>query len=346
MRKFELCFSFPDEDGHYLLPDLLDKQQPAEAEDFQPTSCLNFRYEYPVLPEGLLPRFIVRTHVLSAGQPRWRTGVILHFENCRALVMADKQGKKVNIRIDGPPAGRRRLLAVIRSDFDTIHAYFTFKPREMVPLPQYPEVAVPYEELLAFEANGVKEFPKMATGAVFMLGVQDLLNGVDLEGTRRAEPVRGRGEPEILVFLSYSHKDDELRAGVGHPPQNLPTSGPYQTLARPPDHRRPGVAGEIDANLERANIILLLVSADFIASDYCYDSEMKRALERHKAGQARVIPIFVRTVAEAIWQKSPFAKLQPLPQDGKAVKLWEDRDAAWSQVADGIEKVIIELQEH
>jgi internalin A len=346
MRKFELCFSFPDEDGHYLLPDLLDKQQPAKVEDFQPTSCLNFRYEYPVLPEGLLPRFIVRTHVLSAGQPRWRTGVMLHFENCRALVMADKQRKKVNIRIDGPPAGRRRLLAVIRSDFDTIHSYFTFKPQEMVPLPKYPEVAVPYQELLAFEANGVKEFPKMATGAVLMLGVQDLLNGVDLKGARRGEPVRGRAEPEILVFVSYSHKDDELRQELGTHLKIFQRQGLIKLW-----HDRLITAGQewrgqLDQNLERAQVILLLVSADFIASDYCYDIEMKRALERHKAGQARVIPIFVRMVGEAIWQKSPFAKLQPLPQDGKAVKFWKDRDAAWSQVADGIEKVIKELQEH
>ncbi len=93
MRRFELCFSFPDEEGHYLLPDLLDKQQPVAVEDFQPDACLNFRYQYPILPEGLLPRFIVRTHVLSAGQPRWRTGVILKFEGNRALVKADRQDK-------------------------------------------------------------------------------------------------------------------------------------------------------------------------------------------------------------------------------------------------------------
>ena len=84
MRRFELCFSFPDEEGHYLLPDLLDKQEPKAAAAFRPAACLNFRYHYPILPEGLLPRLIVRTYVLSTGQPRWRTGVILHFEGCRA----------------------------------------------------------------------------------------------------------------------------------------------------------------------------------------------------------------------------------------------------------------------
>jgi internalin A len=80
MRKFELCFQFQEDENRYLIPDLLDKQQPPEAEDFDRAACLNFYYQYPVLPEGLLPRFIVRTHVLSTQQRRWRTGVILEFE--------------------------------------------------------------------------------------------------------------------------------------------------------------------------------------------------------------------------------------------------------------------------
>ena len=64
MRKFELCFGFPEEDGHYLIPELLDKQQPEEGAAFKPEDCLNFQYHYPILPEGLLPRFIVRTQLL------------------------------------------------------------------------------------------------------------------------------------------------------------------------------------------------------------------------------------------------------------------------------------------
>ena len=63
-------------------------------------------------------------------------------------------------------------------------------------------------------------------------------------------------------------------------------------------------------------MILLLVSADFMGSDYCYDIEMTRALERHEANEARVIPIIVREVA---WHSAPFGKLQALPADGKVV---------------------------
>ena len=99
--------------------------------------------------------------------------------------------------------------------------------------------------------------------------------------------------------------------------------------------------GQIDAALERADLILLLVSANFIDSDYCYDVEVTRALERHDTGTARVIPIIVRACK---WQRAPFGQLQALPQDGRAVRLWRDRDSAWRDVADGIEKVLEELR--
>src|SRR5262249_3186032 len=130
MRKVELCFPFPDEDGGVLVPELLDKQQPEEAEAFDIVQCLNFGYRYPILPEGLLPRFIVRTYVLSAEQHRWKSGVILEFGGNRALVKADAQAKTVMINVSGPLSGRRRLLGIIRSDFEHIHRSFRFEAME------------------------------------------------------------------------------------------------------------------------------------------------------------------------------------------------------------------------
>jgi internalin A len=87
MRKFSLCFPFSDDMERYLVPELLGKEEPEEAAKFSPTDCLNFEYEYGVLPEGLIPRFIVRSHTLSRGQERWRSGVILAHEECKALVV-------------------------------------------------------------------------------------------------------------------------------------------------------------------------------------------------------------------------------------------------------------------
>jgi hypothetical protein len=86
-----------------------------------------------------------------------------------------------------------------------------------------------------------------------------------------------------------------------------------------------------------ARLILLLVSPDFIASDYCYDVEVRCAMDRHENGEAIIVPVILRRV---MWDQAPFAKLQALPTDGKPVKAWEDRDAAFENVARGIRAVV------
>ena len=345
MRKFELCFTFPEDEGRYLVPELLDKQQPKDAEQFQPEECLNFQYRYPVLPEGLLPRFIVRTHVLSTGQPKWRTGVILEFGDSRALVRADKEDKRVFISVQGPTSpGRRELLSVIRSDFDHIHQSFKFTPEEMIPVFAGAELLVPYKKLLVMERKNIKQFTEVAGEEVLEIDVQGLLNGVDLEGTRKA-PREERVDQGIRVFCSYSHKDEVLRAELD---THLKLLQRQSVIYLWQDRRIPPGGDwehEIHEELERADMILLLVSADFVASDYCYDIEVKRAMARHDAGEARVIPVVVRDVD---WHSAPFAKCQPLPKEGKPVakggrgKL--ARDSAWRNVAQGIALVAKELR--
>jgi hypothetical protein len=99
--------------------------------------------------------------------------------------------------------------------------------------------------------------------------------------------------------------------------------------------------GAINKNLEEAGVILLLVSADFLASRYCRDVEVKRAMERHEAGTARVIPVILRSVD---WHTAPFGKLEALPRDGKAVTSWKNRDEAFTDVARGIREAVKDLE--
>ena len=338
MKKFELCFSFPDDDARYLIPELLDKQQPPEADEFTPEQCLNFQYHYPVLPEGLLPRFIVRTHVLSERLQRWRTGVIMEFEGCRALVKADVQDRKVFISVAGPPAGRRRLLAVIRSDFESIHHNIrNLQAEEMVPVPDHTNLVIPYKKLQVLEKGDVRKFKEVSGEMIIELDVEELLNGVNLDTWRGRDRLAAeyREEP-CRLFYSYSHKDEGLRNELDTHLKLMQRQGVIQTWY---DRRiNPGDDFErrIDENLELADIVLLLVSSDFMASDYCYEKEMDRALERHKNGEARVIPVIVRDVN---WSKAPFAKLLALPKNGRAVELWPNKDSAWRNVAEGIETV-------
>src|SRR5260221_6405613 len=99
---------------------------------------------------------------------------------------------------------------------------------------------------------------------------------------------------------------------------------------------------EINQHLNSAQIVLLLVSPDFMDSDYCYSIEMKRALERHARGEARVIPVILRYVD---WHGEPLGKLQALPTDGKPVRGpdWYDLDRALYDVTAGIRKVVEQL---
>ncbi len=141
------------------------------------------------------------------------------------------------------------------------------------------------------------------------------------------------------VFFSYSHQDEGLRDELESHLSILKRSGRIHTW-----HDRkitPGGewAGAIDNRLEAADVILLLVSPPFLASDYCWDVELRRAMERHEAGEARVIPVILRPVD---WHDAPFGKLQALPKDARPVTSWPNRDEAFLDVARGLRAMIEE----
>lgn len=94
---------------------------------------------------------------------------------------------------------------------------------------------------------------------------------------------------------------------------------------------------EIDENLESSDIILLLISPNFLASDYCYDIEMKRALERHHCGEARVIPIIFD---HCDWHSALFGKLMALPKNGRPVTDYPNQHEAFTEIAKGIRRAI------
>jgi hypothetical protein len=139
------------------------------------------------------------------------------------------------------------------------------------------------------------------------------------------------------LFFSYSHKDESLRDQLEIHLAMLKRQGFIETW-----HDRRIVAGQplsrtISANLDDANVILLLVSPDFLASDYCYDQEMLRAMERHKAGLATVIPVICRPCD---WHDAPFGKLLACPKDGRPITQWPDIDSAFLDVTTAIKAAL------
>ena len=117
-------------------------------------NVLGFEYHYNILPEGLLPRFIVRTHMLSEGRPRWRNGTVIALREAEALIRADVQDKRMLVAVRGPGRQPRELLAIVRREFEEIHTGIRgLIVEEKVPVPGYPAVKLDYRKLLVREAR-------------------------------------------------------------------------------------------------------------------------------------------------------------------------------------------------
>ncbi|MBE9034770.1 toll/interleukin-1 receptor domain-containing protein [aff. Roholtiella sp. LEGE 12411] len=147
----------------------------------------------------------------------------------------------------------------------------------------------------------------------------------------------------IELFYCYAHEDEKLREQLEKHLSSLKREGVITDW-----HNRKIGAGkewqnEIDTHLNTSHIILLLISPNFMYSNYCWDVEVKRAMERYEAQEARVIPVILESVD---WINAPFGRLQPLPERGKPVKKWGNRNDAFLSVAKGIRIAAKELAEN
>jgi LuxR family transcriptional regulator, glucitol operon activator len=144
----------------------------------------------------------------------------------------------------------------------------------------------------------------------------------------------------VKIFCSYANKDQSFLSTLKTHLFPLQRQGLIDTWSD--IDISPGTDWEknIETHLSTAHIILLLISPDFMASDYCYSKEMQDALERHDQGEACIIPIILRPVD---WQDTPLGKIQALPLKAKPIVLWKDLDEAFFDVALGIRKVVEEI---
>jgi tetratricopeptide (TPR) repeat protein len=146
---------------------------------------------------------------------------------------------------------------------------------------------------------------------------------------------------EIKVFISYSHQDEVLKDKLENHLSSLKRMGFIKTWNDRKIMASDEWGSQIDSNLADADIIICLISSDFIKSDYCYSQELDLALKRHKEGNAKLIPIILRPV---VWSILPFGKIQALPKDGKAVTTWENEDSAFENITYGILDLVHKLR--
>jgi len=159
-----------------------------------------------------------------------------------------------------------------------------------------------------------------------------------LDGFKSPKIAKGKG---VNIFISYSHKDSDYRDRLGRHLAGLKRYSNVNTWTD--QHILPGQLweNEIGNQLRNANIILQLVSADYLASKYCME-ELEIAIERNKSSEAVLIPIILES---CLWQNTSLGKIQVLPPEGKPISEWQNEDEAFAMVVEGIRRVILKLNE-
>lgn len=141
------------------------------------------------------------------------------------------------------------------------------------------------------------------------------------------------------LFFSYSHQDESMRDELEKHFSVLRYQGAIESW-----HDRkigPGKewVKEIDVNLESSEVILLLISHNFLASKYCFEIEAQRALEKHERGEARVIPVILDSCD---WKNTPLGELQAATKDGKAISKYPNPNDGFLEVVEAVRNVIKE----
>jgi hypothetical protein len=202
-----------------------------------------------------------------------------------------------------------------------------------VPMPLLAQPAMPH----VLQSPGISQSQethpnKPAQGQVQSAGV------APVSQDRISPPIPPKEEKKaVKVFFCYAHEDRNLRDQLDKHLSPLKHLG--QIISWYDKDLQAGTEWEkeIDKHITISNIILLLVSPDFMSSDYCYSVEMQKALAMHKARRACVIPIILRPVD---WESTLIKTLQVLPPDGKPITTWSNRDKAFAEVAQGIRAVV------
>ncbi|MEL7423344.1 MAG: leucine-rich repeat domain-containing protein [Bacteroidota bacterium] len=346
MQEFKLAYPLPD-GKEYVTPLLLPTGPPPGWELPATDARIELYIEYKFLPKALLTQFIVSRHAdIDKEQTLvWRNGVVLRWStDTIAEVKAFKSRGRDALYIRSQGTDRQALLTAILRSLRQLHEeYQGIEAFETLPCPCHlctnpsnsrnrhffdfanlqnrlekgrtvVECDKSLEEISLVELlGGVLVFDQLRTGKPIIL--------TDTHNPSQLTPP--------LAFFSYSKADidylDEFRTQL----RPLERNGQIRLW----DDRqiRPGEGWDdsIRSALQSADIIFLLLSSDFLATDYIDETEITIALERHRKGTAKVIPIQLRP---CLWQNTPLGELQGIPRKDITISTADNEDEVWLQV--------------
>jgi len=368
MRAFQLCYASEEEKAakvsalkrmfkfgeggdegemkpvRYLVPELLPEFEPEMKEPWD-ESPVRLRYRYDVLPPGLFPRFIVRTHAFSDGAPHWRHGVVLRHAEAQALIRAESDQPELHVfLLGGDEETRRVLVSIVRRELESLHTEMKMQPVEELELtgegkqwigvkalreveqPEKPTQKLPIQPDGTADVNVSRELDKLVPAEA---------RAIDRDPSIAPVPVR--------VFVSYAREDERPLKRLD---AILDVLEQQHGLTSWRDKRL--IAGdewdeEIRRRLEAMDIFLFIASQTSLVRPYIKDPELKRAKERRAAGEIEIITVKLEPCA--CDDDTFLGKLQRLAPRLKSIAETSPRSTAWEQVRKDLLPVIQRVRE-
>ncbi|MFN0175573.1 MAG: COR domain-containing protein [Saprospiraceae bacterium] len=327
MRHFDLCYETEQDSGKFIAPQLL----PLEAKlwpDFPKQGCITFKHKYEFMPAGLMSRFIARMARYVHSDYVWRKGVTLRWDdNTYGEAIENPLEREITLQASGPE--RKRRMNEMRQTLEIVESLFRgLKLQSLVSCncPNCVGSATPKTfDLTILENHKKLGVPLVCdNGALKTVSARNILEGIKYTDTPR-------------IFISYAHRNedfkDEFRKMIA------PLEKTKQWEVWDDRYLLPGDEWnkKIMQQIAEANVIVLLLTSDFFNSDYIYDIELTRAVERHENGTALLVGV---VVADCMWEETPLSKVQILPKDALPVERHPNRSEVWKVVAKKIQEAI------
>nr|MDZ8040377.1 COR domain-containing protein [Nostoc sp. CreGUA01] len=341
MMRFKLCYEIPGNPENYIAPHLLSTNQPDF--DWDESNNLILRYTYDFMPKGIITRFIVEMHSLIEQQTLvWKTGVVLSQNQTRAEVIEEYNQREIKVRVAGKR--KKELLTVITHEMDKIHkSYERLRYQTLVPCncKSCHDNETPHfysrEVLYKFRENNRYQIQCQDSGD--MVDVQRLIDDVFSISQKPQIPM---SEPitRNQVFISYSHQD---RQWVTKLQKHLKPMIRNQNMVVWDDSKIQAGANwreEIENALAAAKVAVLLVSPDFLASDFIADNELPPLLDAAENEGLTIIWIPLTYSGYEHTEIANYQSAHPPNQPLKSLNSAQE-DQAWVNICKKIKEAVI-----
>jgi len=324
LNEFEFLIQL--ENNYYIIPNLLSFQEPNIEFDFN--KALQFVVKYNFLPSDLFPRIIHRLKKYVEKEEIWNNGLIIRLNSGIGILKKNFSSEKILVYVQGE--NRRDLLYLLRETISNVSkTYKIIKFEEYIPIESKGEIVnIKYSYLLALQERNQQT--ALLPETLEEVKVDSVLFDIGVERKIELSPLQ--------VFISYAEEDFDFKVQLTKHISTLIKLN--KIILWDKDMISPGEVWKIETQdkLINSDIILCLISSDFIHSEFSDSKELEDLIDHHNRNLKKIIPVLVRP---CFWEELPIAQVKWVPK--KAISRSKNTDKEWKNVVKYINKVTLEI---